>query len=184
MIVTSVGRILTMARGKVQMRRIENTASRQVTFSKRRSGLLKKAYELSVLCDAEVGVIIFSQKGRLYEFSSSSEKLSGQCLGSCSTDEIQMIGDQLERSLGGIRARKAQLFNDKIQQLQEKVSRGIRRMRVRSRQTLLYSWLYKSSNFVWCNSGEVSERRECKASCKVLCKSLAVNSLSESSSNR
>ncbi|XP_048138507.1 MADS-box protein AGL42-like isoform X3 [Rhodamnia argentea] len=168
MIVTSVGRILTMARGKVQMRRIENTASRQVTFSKRRSGLLKKAYELSVLCDAEVGVIIFSQKGRLYEFSSSSEiqntidryrrssndadtykanmeqyllhlkqettdmerkiellevslrKLSGQCLGSCSTDEIQMIGDQLERSLGGIRARKAQLFNDKIQQLQEK----------------------------------------------------------------
>ncbi|KAK9292218.1 hypothetical protein L1049_020180 [Liquidambar formosana] len=61
-----------MVRGKVQMRRIENATSRQVTFSKRRNGLLKKAYELSVLCDAEVAVIIFSQKGRLYEFSSNN----------------------------------------------------------------------------------------------------------------
>lgn len=52
----------------------------------------------------------------------SLRQLSGQCLGSCSTDEIQMIGDQLERSLSSIRARKAQLFNDKIQQLQERES--------------------------------------------------------------
>ncbi|TQD81673.1 hypothetical protein C1H46_032769 [Malus baccata] len=60
-----------MVRGKIEMKRIENATSRQVTFSKRRNGLLKKAYELSVLCDAEVAVIIFSQKDRLYEFSSS-----------------------------------------------------------------------------------------------------------------
>ncbi|KAH1230765.1 MADS-box protein AGL42 [Glycine max] len=60
-----------MVRGKVQLKKIEDTTSRQVTFSKRRSGLLKKAYELSVLCDAEVAVIVFSQNGRLYEFSSS-----------------------------------------------------------------------------------------------------------------
>ncbi|XP_028756363.1 MADS-box protein AGL42-like isoform X2 [Neltuma alba] len=64
-----------MARGKVQMKRIENTTRRQVTFSKRRNGLLKKAYELSVLCDAQVAVIIFSQRGRLYEFSSSEKTL-------------------------------------------------------------------------------------------------------------
>uniref|UniRef100_M0ZFZ7 Transcription factor n=1 Tax=Solanum tuberosum TaxID=4113 RepID=M0ZFZ7_SOLTU len=61
-----------MVRGKTQMRRIENTTSRQVTFSKRRNGLLKKAFELSVLCDAEVGLIIFSPRGKLYEFASSS----------------------------------------------------------------------------------------------------------------
>ncbi|MBA0768698.1 hypothetical protein Gotri_017481 [Gossypium trilobum] len=59
-----------MVRGKIQMKRIENATSRQVTFSKRRNGLLKKAYELYVLCDAEVAVIIFSHKGKLYEFSS------------------------------------------------------------------------------------------------------------------
>ncbi|KAJ9680832.1 hypothetical protein PVL29_019983 [Vitis rotundifolia] len=61
-----------MVRGKTQMRRIENATSRQVTFSKRRNGLFKKAFELSVLCDAEVALIIFSPRGKLYEFSSSS----------------------------------------------------------------------------------------------------------------
>ncbi|KAF7067721.1 hypothetical protein CFC21_073572 [Triticum aestivum] len=61
-----------MGRGKVQLKRIENKINRQVTFSKRRSGLLKKAHEISVLCDAEVGLIIFSTKGKLYEFSTES----------------------------------------------------------------------------------------------------------------
>lgn len=61
-----------MGRGKIEIKKIENINSRQVTFSKRRAGLLKKAKELSVLCDAEVGVIIFSSTGKLYEFSSSS----------------------------------------------------------------------------------------------------------------
>lgn len=54
------------------MKRIENITSRQVTFTKRRNGLLKKAYELSVLCDAEIGLMIFSPKGKLHEFASSS----------------------------------------------------------------------------------------------------------------
>ncbi|KAJ6693139.1 hypothetical protein OIU85_003950 [Salix viminalis] len=58
-----------MARGKVQMKRIENSVHRQVTFCKRRSGLLKKAKELSVLCDAEIGVFIFSAHGKLYELA-------------------------------------------------------------------------------------------------------------------
>ncbi|KAK9103473.1 hypothetical protein Sjap_020727 [Stephania japonica] len=65
-----------MARGKTCLRRIENATSRQVTFSKRRNGLLKKAFELSVLCDAEVALIVFSTRGRLYEFSSSNMQKS------------------------------------------------------------------------------------------------------------
>lgn len=60
-----------MGRGKIAIKRINNSTSRQVTFSKRRNGLLKKAKELAILCDAEVGVIIFSSTGRLYDFSSS-----------------------------------------------------------------------------------------------------------------
>ncbi|XP_061364942.1 agamous-like MADS-box protein AGL8 isoform X2 [Gastrolobium bilobum] len=59
-----------MGRGKVQLKRIENKINRQVTFSKRRSGLLKKAHEISVLCDSEVALIVFSSKGKLFEFSS------------------------------------------------------------------------------------------------------------------
>jgi hypothetical protein len=59
-----------MGRGKVELKKIENTTSRQVTFSKRRMGLLKKANELAILCDAQVGVIIFSGSGKMYEYSS------------------------------------------------------------------------------------------------------------------
>ncbi|KAK0597615.1 hypothetical protein LWI29_026903 [Acer saccharum] len=98
------------------MKRIENTTSRQVTFSKRRNGLLKKAYELSVLCDAEVAVIIFSQKGRVYEFS-SSERLLGQELGSCSIEELQEIDGQLEQSLRSIRARKIEQLKAKVKSM-------------------------------------------------------------------
>ncbi|TMW99744.1 hypothetical protein EJD97_002051 [Solanum chilense] len=61
-----------MTRGKIVIGRIENPASRQVTFSKRKSGLVKKAKELAILCEAEVGLAIFSNTGRLYEYSSSS----------------------------------------------------------------------------------------------------------------
>ncbi|XP_012068069.1 MADS-box transcription factor 23 isoform X2 [Jatropha curcas] len=63
-----------MGRGKIVIRRIDNSTSRQVTFSKRRNGLLKKAKELAILCDAEVGVIIFSSTGKLYDFASTSMK--------------------------------------------------------------------------------------------------------------
>ncbi|KAG4923075.1 hypothetical protein JHK87_048615 [Glycine soja] len=61
-----------MGRGRVELKRIENKINRQVTFAKRRNGLLKKAYELSVLCDAEVALIIFSNRGKQYEFCSGS----------------------------------------------------------------------------------------------------------------
>ncbi|GLT61980.1 hypothetical protein SLA2020_346500 [Shorea laevis] len=64
-----------MGRGRVELKRIENKINRQVTFAKRRNGLLKKAYELSVLCDAEVALIIFSSRGKLYEFCSTSSML-------------------------------------------------------------------------------------------------------------
>uniref|UniRef100_G9FV52 APETALA1 n=1 Tax=Litchi chinensis TaxID=151069 RepID=G9FV52_LITCN len=61
-----------MGRGRVQLKRIENKINRQVTFSKRRSGLLKKANEISVLCDAEVALIVFSTKGKLFEYATDS----------------------------------------------------------------------------------------------------------------
>ncbi|KAH1117405.1 hypothetical protein GLYMA_17G081200v4 [Glycine max] len=58
-----------MGRGRVDLKRIENKINRQVTFSKRRSGLLKKAREISVLCDADVALIVFSTKGKLFDYS-------------------------------------------------------------------------------------------------------------------
>ncbi|XP_028782138.1 agamous-like MADS-box protein AGL21 isoform X3 [Neltuma alba] len=63
-----------MGKAKIAIKRIDDSANRQVTFSKRRTGLLKKARELGILCDAQVGVIFFSSTGKLYEYGSSSLK--------------------------------------------------------------------------------------------------------------
>ncbi|CAH8392769.1 unnamed protein product [Eruca vesicaria subsp. sativa] len=77
-----------MVRGKIEIKKIENVTSRQVTFSKRRSGLFKKAHELSVLCDAQVAAIVFSQNGRLYEFSSSEMEKTIERYGKFSNEYI------------------------------------------------------------------------------------------------
>ncbi|KAK7860252.1 floral homeotic protein deficiens [Quercus suber] len=61
-----------MARGKIQIKRIENTTNRQVTYSKRRNGLFKKANELTVLCDAKVSMIMISSTGKVQEYVSPS----------------------------------------------------------------------------------------------------------------
>ncbi|CAI0554500.1 unnamed protein product [Linum tenue] len=58
-----------MGRVKLQIKRIENITNRQVTFSKRRNGLIKKAYELAILCDIDIALIMFSPSGRLSHFS-------------------------------------------------------------------------------------------------------------------
>lgn len=56
----------------MELKRIEDKSSRQVTFSKRRNGLIKKARELSVLCDVDVALLVFSSRGKLYQFSSGN----------------------------------------------------------------------------------------------------------------
>ncbi|WRX11114.1 Transcription factor [Theobroma cacao] len=61
-----------MAREKIQIKKIDNATARQVTFSKRRRGLFKKAEELSILCDADVALVIFSSTGKLFQYASSS----------------------------------------------------------------------------------------------------------------
>ncbi|XP_049390381.1 agamous-like MADS-box protein AGL104 [Solanum stenotomum] len=58
-----------MGRAKIEIKRIENKTNRGVTYSKRRKGLIKKAYELSVLCDTDVALLMFSPTGRLTSFS-------------------------------------------------------------------------------------------------------------------
>nr|BBG57456.1 MADS-box transcription factor [Habenaria radiata] len=61
-----------MGRGKIRIKKIENPTSRQVTYSKRRLGIMKKAEELSVLCDARVSLVIISSSGKLADYCSPS----------------------------------------------------------------------------------------------------------------
>ncbi|XP_027931691.1 MADS-box protein JOINTLESS-like isoform X2 [Vigna unguiculata] len=61
-----------MARKKIPIKKIDNINARQVTFSKRRKGLFKKAQELSTLCDAQIALIVFSATSKLFEYATSS----------------------------------------------------------------------------------------------------------------
>lgn len=60
-----------MGRKKIQISRILDQRNRQVTFTKRKFGLMKKAYELSVLCDCEIALIIFNSTSRLFQYAST-----------------------------------------------------------------------------------------------------------------
>ncbi|KAK4570825.1 hypothetical protein RGQ29_029617 [Quercus rubra] len=89
-----------MGRRKIEIKRIENNTKRQVSFCKRRNGLLKKACELSVLCDAEVALLIFSSRGRLYEYANNStkstiERYKNACLDSSETSSIAETNAQV-----------------------------------------------------------------------------------------
>nr|XP_033775819.1 myocyte-specific enhancer factor 2A isoform X4 [Geotrypetes seraphini] len=60
-----------MGRKKIQITRIVDERNRQVTFTKRKFGLMKKAYELSVLCDCEIALIIFNSSNKLFQYAST-----------------------------------------------------------------------------------------------------------------
>ncbi|WVY90882.1 hypothetical protein V8G54_036396 [Vigna mungo] len=64
-----------MGRGKIEIKRIENSSNRQVTYSKRKNGILKKAKEITVLCDAQVSLIIFAASGKMHDYISPSTTL-------------------------------------------------------------------------------------------------------------
>ncbi|KAL9238344.1 hypothetical protein vseg_012777 [Gypsophila vaccaria] len=62
-------------RQKVKMERMEKDSNRQVTFSKRRSGLFKKASELCTLCGAEAAIIVFSPGKKAFSFGHPSVEI-------------------------------------------------------------------------------------------------------------
>ncbi|KAG2614189.1 MADS-box transcription factor 16-like [Panicum virgatum] len=76
-----------MGRGKIEIKRIENATNRQVTYSKRRTGIMKKARELTVLCDAQVAIIMFSSTGKYHEFCSPGT-------------DIKTIFDRYQQAIG------------------------------------------------------------------------------------
>ncbi|CAN6178766.1 unnamed protein product [Urochloa humidicola] len=112
-----------MAREKRAIRRIENAAARQVTFSKRRRGLFKKAEELAVLCDADVALIVFSATGKLSQFASSS---MNHIIDKYSTHSKNLGKSRPEASIDlNVEQSKYSGLNEQLTE----ASRGLRQMR-------------------------------------------------------
>ncbi|XP_031375615.1 floral homeotic protein AGAMOUS-like isoform X2 [Punica granatum] len=126
-----------IGRGKIEIKRIENTTNRQVTFCKRRNGLLKKAYELSVLCDAEIALIVFSSRGRLYEYANhrsrstrvglisvkaTIERYKKACSDSSTGSVAEINAQYYQQEASKLRAQIGNLLNANRQMLGENVS--------------------------------------------------------------
>ncbi|KVI09061.1 Transcription factor, K-box, partial [Cynara cardunculus var. scolymus] len=118
-----------MGRGRVELKRIENKINRQVTFAKRRNGLLKKAYELSVLCDAEyqrqVSYGFYKRITYIERYSNEAymiriyhRQIFGEDLGPLSLKELEQLERQLDSTLRQIRSIRTQSMLDRLSELQ------------------------------------------------------------------
>ncbi|KAL1332285.1 hypothetical protein HN51_061114 [Arachis hypogaea] len=147
-----------MGRGKIEIKRIENTTNRQVTFCKRRNGLLKKAYELSVLCDAEVALVVFSSRGRLYEYANNSVRAtierykkayststSAESVSEANTQYYQQESTKLKRQIREIQNLNRHILGEalstlslkELKNLESRLEKGLSRVRSRKHETLL-----------------------------------------------
>ncbi|KAE8704935.1 MADS-box protein JOINTLESS [Hibiscus syriacus] len=147
-----------MTREKIQIKKIDSSTARQVTFAKRRRGLFKKAEELAILCDADVALIIFSSTGKLFEYANSSvkeileryhlrskilEKLEQPCL------ELQLVEDsnqslltmeiaEKSRQLRQMRGEELQGLNvEELQQLEKSMEVGLSRVMEKKGQRIM-----------------------------------------------
>uniref|UniRef100_A0A803L2K6 Uncharacterized protein n=1 Tax=Chenopodium quinoa TaxID=63459 RepID=A0A803L2K6_CHEQI len=101
-----------MGRGKIEMKRIENRTNRQVTYSKRRQGLMKKTKELAILCDAQIGLIIFSGTGKLHTFPESSNSLGQTIQRYLNVQGIQLpVHDNREELYSELQALREAIHN-------------------------------------------------------------------------
>uniref|UniRef100_K7LUS1 Agamous-like MADS-box protein AGL15 n=1 Tax=Glycine max TaxID=3847 RepID=K7LUS1_SOYBN len=143
-----------MGRGKIEIKRIDNASSRQVTFSKRRTGLFKKAQELSILCEAEVAVIVFSNTGKLFELSSSGMKRTlsryNKCLGSTDAAVAEIKTDSkmveiLREEIAELETKQLYLVGKdltglglkELQNLEQQLNEGLLSVKARKEELLM-----------------------------------------------
>ncbi|GAB4840804.1 hypothetical protein Ancab_021565 [Ancistrocladus abbreviatus] len=143
-----------MGRGKIEIKKIENPTNRQVTFSKRRQGLFKKTNELSILCDAQIALIVFSSTGKLFQYP--NEPSMGQIIQRYQTVngiriphhdnreemyvEVQKMREQIQEIQLGIRRYLgedfASLHFDDLDKHELQIESSVEKVRARKNQLL------------------------------------------------
>ncbi|CAN6840384.1 unnamed protein product [Brassica oleracea var. botrytis] len=149
-----------MGRGKIEIKRIENANNRVVTFSKRRNGLVKKAKEITVLCDAKVALIVFASNGKMTDYCCPSmdlgamldqyQKLSGKKLWDAKhenlSNEIDMIkkeNDSLQLELRHLKGEDIQSLNLKnLMGIEHAIEHGLDKVRDHQANIHLYMHSY------------------------------------------
>nr|ABW96393.1 AP3-related protein B [Dendrobium moniliforme] len=124
-----------MGRGKIEIKKIENPTNRQVTYSKRRAGIMKKASELTVLCDAQLSLVMFSSTGKFSEYCSPStdsksiydryQQVSGINLWSAQYEKMQNTLNNLKEINHNLRREIRQRMGEDLDGLEIKELRGL-----------------------------------------------------------
>ncbi|XVF87192.1 hypothetical protein PTKIN_Ptkin18bG0099500 [Pterospermum kingtungense] len=114
-----------MGRRKITMEMVKDSGSRQVTFSKRRSGLFKKANELTTLCAAQIAVVVFSPGGRPYSFGHPSvEAVTERFLNQETEPNVSIPGQEAKSELESKEKELSQQLNGLLRQIEAEKKRG------------------------------------------------------------
>ncbi|CAK8577957.1 unnamed protein product [Lathyrus sativus] len=136
-----------MTRKKIQIKKIDNISSRQVTFSKRRKGLFKKAQELSTLCDADIALMVFSATNKLFEYASSSMQEVIERRNGCSenhrsmdhhpsTDQFQVESESSDKLRKNLEDKSRELRQMNGEDLQELTVQELQKLETTLRRSL------------------------------------------------
>lgn len=117
-------------RKKIEIKKITNKSSQQVTFSKRRSGLFKKASELCVLCGAQIAIIVFSPVHKIFCFGHPNvDFVIDRYLSETSLDPRDVDGgeegaDAVDGVVPALRALNEE-YDEALQELGREKQRGV-----------------------------------------------------------
>ncbi|KAL6494639.1 hypothetical protein OROGR_031439 [Orobanche gracilis] len=107
----------SMGRQKIKIEKIEVKNHLQVTFSKRRSGLFKKASELCTLCGVEIAIIVFSPAGKVFSFGHPNvepivDRFLARNKAQNTNDPFRLIEAQRNASLRELNLQLGQYLNE------------------------------------------------------------------------
>ena len=118
-----------MGRRKIEIKMVKDANTRQVTFSKRRTGLFKKANELSILCGSEVAIVVFSPGSKPYSFGHPGvDAVAAKFLNQDPKPDAAAAGDGDGEGEGGAHMETLNLvFKEVAEQVREEEKEGAAR---------------------------------------------------------